>query len=143
MAPSPLDIVVVYNTTNKYGLAKDAENLAQGFAKVWSGLNQPIHKVRVMDPREPPIKCDICIHLEVPYGVWFPWARCNVLMVNPEWYYESWSCYKENFDYYIFKTPASLRKFVDAGMTREENSLLLHVGVIIIYQRVFSKKYKS
>ncbi len=127
MAPTPLDIVVVYNTTNKYGLAKDAENLAQGFAKVWSGLNQPIHKVRVMDPREPPIKCDICIHLEVPYGVWFSWARCNVLMVNPEWYYESWNCYKDNFDYYIFKTPASLRKFVDAGITREENSLLLHM----------------
>lgn len=127
MAPTPLDIVVVYNTTNTYGLAKDAENLAQGFAKVWSGLNQPIHKVRIMDPREPPIKCDICIHLEVPYAVWFPWARCNVLMVNPEWYYENWNCYKDNFDYYIFKTPATLRKFVDAGMSREENSLLLHM----------------
>ena len=48
MAPTPLDIVVVYNTTNTYGLAKDAENLAQGFAKVWSGLNQPIHKVPLM-----------------------------------------------------------------------------------------------
>lgn len=127
MAPAPLDIVVVYNTTNQYGLAKDAENIAQGFAKIWQRVNQPIHKVRVMDPREPPIKCDVCIHLEVPYAAWFPWARCNVLLVNPEWYYDAWNCYKDNFDFYLFKTPETCRTFVDAGICREENALVLHM----------------
>ncbi len=108
MPGSILQAVIVYNKSNVFGLQKDAEILAESLPAAGRRAGQMIGKVRLMDCREPPVACDICIHLEVPYAVWFPWARINVMMVNREWWLEDkWSGYWDKFDLAVFRDEAS------------------------------------
>lgn len=100
----PLEVALVYNKANTFGLAKDANLLASTLPVVARSLGLQMAKVRLMDPREPPVRVDICIHLEMPYGVWFPWARVNCMMVNQEWWEESWSSVCGQIDYFIYKS---------------------------------------
>lgn len=104
--PGVLSVVVVYNKSNQFGLAKDAQLLAE--ALPIAGRNtggQRVSVVKLMDAREAPVNCDICIHLEVPYAVWFPWAKTNAILVNGEWWKEAWNGYKDSFDVAIFRDP--------------------------------------
>ncbi len=121
----PLEITVVYNKSNQFGLAKDAELLSSAFAKLWSEENRQIQKVRTMDMREYPMKSDVCIHLEVPVASWFGWAKTHVMVVNPEWWMKDWNCYKGDIDLWVFKTAAAKRRFVVKGICTEENSIVL------------------
>jgi len=98
-----LSVVIVYNKTNTFGLEKDAQLLKES-------LTQLKCIVRIMDPRESPIVCDLCIHLEVPYAVWFPWARVNAILVNGEWWQEEWNGYKDSFDLALFRDPETQRQ---------------------------------
>jgi len=101
-----LSVVIVYNKTNTFGLEKDAELLKEGL----------IHAkcvVKIMDPRESPIVCDLCIHLENPYAVWFPWARTNAILVNGEWWQEGWNGYKDSFDFALFRDPETQKQLGD------------------------------
>ena len=106
--PGILQAVIVYNKSNVFGLQKDAEILAESLPAAGRRVGKMIGKVKVMDCREPPTPCDICIHLEVPYAVWFPWAHCNVMVVNREWWLEEkWSGYWDKFDVAVFRDEVS------------------------------------
>ncbi len=118
----PLSICVVYNKHNIFGLAKDAELLAAQLpvaARKMGGRR--VGPVKLMDSREPPVVCDIAIHLEVPYAVWFPWARSNVMLVNHEWWnQEAWGEYLDSFDVAVYRDAKSLATARDAKQQARE-----------------------
>jgi len=107
MPGQPIQIVVVYNKSNTFDLAKDAKLLSEALPQVCKtlGLTGVSGKsVKLVDAREPPVPCTICIHLEEPYAAWFSWATTNVMMVNSEWWLESkWSAYWEHFTVACFR----------------------------------------
>jgi hypothetical protein len=102
--PGVLQVVVVYNKQNVFGQERDAKLLAEALPIAARAINQRIGAVKLLDAREPPVACDICIHLEIPYAVWFPWARSNVILINSEWWNaEKWTPYMDSFDVAIFR----------------------------------------
>jgi hypothetical protein len=42
--------------------------------------------VTFLNPSRPPQRVDLQIHIETPCRAAMPWARCNVVLVNPEWW---------------------------------------------------------
>jgi hypothetical protein len=99
--------VFIYNKANTYGLAQDVQ-LLQEAIKGLAG------KVRLADPLEPPILCDLAVHFEVPIYGWMPWARRNVFVVNPEWWEPAWNSYLSKADALIFKCGADRETFFAA-----------------------------
>lgn len=112
-----LQVVIVYNKSNHFGLQNDAELLAEALpfaSRSVPGIH--IGKVKCVDAREPPTPCDICIHLEVPYAVWFPWAKMNVMMVNHEWWQvDKWREYWSSFDIALFRDEEAKQKVCSNG----------------------------
>ena len=97
-----LDIAIVYNRSN--GLVKDAKLLDSALKEAARVAGEPMGKVRHLDPREVPVMCDVIIHLEIPYYGWMPYARYNIMMVNPEWWVpEAFDSYLKAFDMILFK----------------------------------------
>jgi len=95
---------VLYKKTSEFGLLRDVE------------LIESVLQVRRADFLEPPVPTDLAIHLEIPAYVWMPWARKNVLMVNPEWWVrdgDAWASYLPRFDAILFKCRADLARFVE------------------------------
>jgi hypothetical protein len=121
-----LDVVFVYNKTNEFGIQKDAKILELAIRDSSNAKGFKINSVRHSDHREPQVPCDICIHLEVPYASWFPWARFHVAVVNPEWWVSSWNGYKSQIHSWIFKTDGAQTRFIDAGLCTNENSSVIH-----------------
>jgi hypothetical protein len=105
-------ITILYNRTNTFGLAKDVEGIQ-------TALQGSAVKIRLADPLEPPHKCDLAIHLEIPVYGWMPWAARNILMVNPEWFQEAWVPYMSRFDTVIYKDPISAAEAVTKGYVKE------------------------
>lgn len=95
---SQLNIVFVYNKSNPYGIAVDVKLLESVFRKTTA-------LVHTADILEPPIPCDLCIHFEIPSSTWMPWAKYNILMVNPEWYVPAWNSLKQHMDEVWTKMP--------------------------------------
>lgn len=78
-----LEVSVIFNKSNTFGLLHDAELLKKSL----SGYAV----VNFVDPLEVPRISDMNIHLEVPYYVHVPWSTYNVFIMNPEWYHkEQW-----------------------------------------------------
>jgi len=100
----PTQTVFLYNKANTYGLAQDVRLLEQAI-KSFTG------KVRMADPLEPPVLCDLAVHFEVPYYGWMPWARRNIFVVNPEWWEAAWNSYLSKADALIFKCEADGETF--------------------------------
>ena len=125
--PEPLTVCIVYNKSNLFGLAKDAELLAAQLPVAARKLGgRRVSPVKIMDSREPPCVCDITIHLEVPYAVWFPWARSNVMLVNSEWWnQEAWGSYLDSFDVAVYRDSKSLADAKAAGQQARELLQLL------------------
>jgi hypothetical protein len=114
--PGVLQTTIVYTQTNVFGLSKDAELLSEAIPIAARAVGERAGPVKVVDCRQPPSPCDICIHLEIPYAVWFPWARVNVVLVNGEWWLEkSWSDYWPKIDIAIFRDQVSLDRCIAAG----------------------------
>ena len=105
-------VTILYNRTNTFGLAKDVEGIQ-------AALQGSAVKIRLADPLEPPHKCDLAIHLEIPVYGWMPWAARNILMVNPEWFQESWAPYMPRFEAVIYKDPISAAEAVAKGYVKE------------------------
>lgn len=101
-----IDVVLLYNKSNTFGLAKDVEQFKSVIAAAGMG-----YKVTVRDPLEPPITCDLAIHIEVPVFSAMPWAAVNCLFVNPEWYSEEWDSYQNRIDYYFVRDSDSQKRF--------------------------------
>jgi hypothetical protein len=124
--PEALSICIVYNKSNTFGLAKDAELLAAQLPVAARKVGgRRVSPVKLMDSREPPVVCDIAIHLEVPYAVWFPWARSNVMLVNSEWWnQEAWGAYLDSFDIAVYRDSKSL---TDAKAANQQARELLQL----------------
>jgi hypothetical protein len=91
-----LEVSVIFNKTNTFGLYNDAlliQKTLAGYAIV-----------RFADPLEPPVACDINIHLEVPIYSYVPWGTHNIFIANPEYYVsEAYDPYIKHFDKVITK----------------------------------------
>lgn len=113
-------VTILYNRTNTFGLAKDVEGIQQALG---ASVN-----IRLADPLEPPSKCDLAIHLEIPVYGWMPWAARNVLMVNPEWFQDAWVPYMGRFDSVIYKDPLSAAEALDKGYVKESQVRIVPWG---------------
>ena len=102
-----MEVAILYNKSNTFGLAQDAEVIQWALQQTQKGL-----RVRTADPLEPPVPLSVAIHLEVPYYGWMPWASTNFLLLNPEWYEsEAWESYLKHLDGVLFRDIASKQRF--------------------------------
>jgi len=70
------------------------------------------------DPLEYPKPVDIAIHLEVPAYVWMPYAKKNILVVNPEWFnLDAWKSYLSRFDLIVTKDEVAAKMFETRTLT--------------------------
>lgn len=96
-----LEVSIIFNKSNTFGLYHDAELLKKSL----SGYAV----VNFVDPLEVPRISDMNIHLEVPYYVHVPWSTYNVFIMNPEWYCkEQWDPYMKHFDLVLTKEELSV-----------------------------------
>lgn len=103
-----MSVVILYNKSSNFGLSKDAGLLATVSRAVGTGLGVPVGTIKTMDPMEPPVACDVAIHLEIPIMSYVPWARHNILMVNPEWFITgAWTPYLSSFDLLVVRCEAA------------------------------------
>lgn len=103
-----MEVAVIYNKSNTFGLAQDADVIQWLFQNAGKGTV----RFRTVDPLEPPVPVSVAIHLEVPYYGWMPWATTNYLLLNPEWYeVEAWESYLKHFDGVIFRDQAAKQRF--------------------------------
>ena len=103
-----MEIALLVDKTNTFGLRQDVNIIREGLKAADSGSV----RIREADPLEPPVPCDVAIHVEVPAYGWMPWCLTNFLLLNPEWYYqEEWASYLKHFDGVIFRDEASEARF--------------------------------
>lgn len=103
-----MEVALLYNKSNTFGLAQDVEVLQQ----VMKDVDRGGFRFRTCDPLEPPVPLHVAIHLEVPYYAWMPWASTNYLLLNPEWYErEAWEPYLKHFDGILFRDTKSQQRF--------------------------------
>jgi len=119
-----LDVAIVYNRS--VGLEKDAKLLEDALSVAAKAQGQSVGKIKHLDPREVPVMCDIVIHLEVPYSVWFQYARYNILVVNPEWWVsEAYDAYLYEVDLVLFKNEHVRDTFkIVCGLSDEKVALV-------------------
>lgn len=84
-----------------WGLGQDSKIVEQVLREMHAGGHARIDSIDHIDPvsfvgsPRKPRGVDIQIHLEVPCRAAFPWARYNIVVVNPEWWPQSawnWVC---------------------------------------------------
>jgi hypothetical protein len=103
-----MEVGILYNKSNTFGLAQDVEVIQWALKEVDRGNV----RIRAVDPLEPPVPLDVALHLEVPYYGWMPWASTNYLLLNPEWYeVEAWESYLQHFDGVLFRDRESKLRF--------------------------------
>lgn len=102
-----MEITLIYNKSNTWGIQQDVELLVQTLQSAAG------KKIRHADPLEPPVKCDLAIHLEVPAYVWMPYAAANIVVVNPEWWETAWNGYLPRIDMLLFKSESARQLFIE------------------------------
>lgn len=103
--------VFLYNKSNPFGIAEDVKLFEVLLRDAFKALKLSFTKPRFSDYLEPPVLCDIAFHFEIPVYGYYPWARKNVLIVNPEWFLDSWNSYLTHTDFLIFKCHADKERF--------------------------------
>lgn len=116
--PGALQVVIVYKKDTSLGLTKDANTLAKMLPIAGRSVGCPVAPVKLLDVREPPNVCDLCIHLETPQPVWFSWARANVVVGYSTWRIEEWKGYWDQIDVALFRDSASLARATASGGPR-------------------------
>lgn len=107
-----MEVAIVYNKSNQFGLKQDVEMIREGLRSSTSGTIH-IHEV---DPLEPPKNVHIAFHLEVPTYGWMPYASVNLLLCNNEWYEaDAWNPYLKHFDGVFFRCEADQKRFLEQG----------------------------
>jgi hypothetical protein len=105
-----MDVAILYNKANQFGLKQDVEMIRQGIRNAGLGTVQ----IREADPLEPPVNVHVAIHLEVPVYGWMPWASVNLLLCNAEWYEaEAWNPYLKHFDGVLFRCQEDRLRFLE------------------------------
>ena len=107
-----MDIIYVniILNNNQYGLTKDAQLLVKYLDNI---LNKKV-KIRVRPVSNYSYQTgyvDINIFLETLNPVLFHYAKINILIPNPEWFYQDWVPYLENIDSVWAKTKYSYDLF--------------------------------
>ena len=103
--------VFLYNKSNPFGIAEDVKLFEIILRDAYKALNLSYTKPRLSDYLEPPVLCDVAFHFEIPVYSYYPWARKNVLIVNPEWFEQGWNSYLTHTDALIFKCDADKQRF--------------------------------
>ena len=98
-----VQVVLVYNKANPFGIKRDAELIESMLVQYNRSVAITFAKVKHADLLEPPMPCDLCIHLEIPCAVWMPFAHKNILMVNSEWWVPAWNSLLPKFDQVLTK----------------------------------------
>ena len=96
---------IIYNKTNTYGLHDDVLVIERLLRTLKMG------KPKLVDMREPCTMCDLQIHLEIPVFGAIPWARRNIILVNPEQWSYAYDTYVHAFDVLLFRYPVSAEHF--------------------------------
>ena len=105
-----MEVAIVYNKSNQFGLRQDVEMIREGLRKAAAGSMY----IREVDPLEPPVNVHLAIHLEVPIYGWMPWASVNLLLCNNEWYESnSWNPYLKHFDGILFRCEEDKLRFYE------------------------------
>ena len=127
MSPKVLEIGLLWNRSNEFGLMNDSQLLEKTLQVVGRRAGHAgVAKIRHIDPREAPVMCDILIHLEIPYYAWLPYARYNVMVVNPEWWIsDAFDPYAKQFDLCIFKNDTVRDTFKVVLGLKDENTMVL------------------
>jgi len=100
-----LSVNIIYNKANAYGLNDDIEVIQRIFKEF------QVIKPKLFDMREPFVHADVNIHLEIPVFSAIPWARKNIMLVNPEQWAFAYDAYVHAFDAFLFRDPDSAEKF--------------------------------
>ena len=136
-AARPLRVVILTRSARDgespaWGLGVDARIIEQTLREMHAGAHVRIESIDHMDPTSfvggprKPRHVDVQIHLEVPCRAAWPWARANIVVVNPEWWPSTaWDWViapvaRGGADMFIFKShhARSLFPEVDSGRTR-------------------------
>lgn len=112
--PGALSTVLIVDKSNEAAV-EDAtllHNTLPALSRKQNGVR--LGSFRVADCREPPVVCDLAIHLGIPHAVWFPWARLNVFVVAKDVYEANtkWHSYEDQFDLIVDKAELNEKLFV-------------------------------
>lgn len=111
-SPPALSVNIIYDKNCIQGVKQDAAFIEYASRELNHVLKHRIGSVRTMDPREPPVQADVNIHIEVPALANLPWARVNILIVNPSvGDIELYKSVYDVFDYFIVRTEKLLEIF--------------------------------
>jgi hypothetical protein len=122
--PGALQVVIVSQKDND-ALVNTVKQLQTSLPVVGRETEHRIAPIKHLDPREPPVACDICIHLGEPYAVWFPWARTNVMIVNgTHWISEKWNGYWSSFDVAVFSSETARTSVLNGSQKPEVTAIL-------------------
>jgi hypothetical protein len=114
--------IVILSRTSQWGLDKDAKYVEQVLREAHATRALPIASIDHMDPMEfaNPKPVDIQIHLEIPCRLAWPWAKYNIVVVNPEWWpTTAWNWALAAADYVVFKSPHVAALFPDVPKERQ------------------------
>ena len=123
-----LQVVIVCDKSDTDGSFKEANELAKRLPSIGRDINRRISPVKILDGREPPIVCDVCIHLETPHSVWFAWARTNCIVVNMStWNHDAWKGYLDSFDVAVFYNHVSLQSFITQEGPQPRDTMVVNL----------------
>ena len=123
-----LSVVILYDKTLGAGKRRDAEVLEVFGRQVNNILKNKIGSVRIVDPREHPVHCDVQVHLEFPVLANLAWSRVNMLVVNPAKYTRDYyAAIHHHFDFIIFRSKATMTRFCESGAVPLEKAWYLPV----------------
>jgi hypothetical protein len=136
-AQRPLRVVILTRSARNaespaWGLGVDARVVEQVLREMHAGAHVRIESIDHMDPLSfvggprKPRHVDVQIHLEVPCRAAWPWARANLVVVNPEWWPRAaWDWVtapvaRGGADMFLFKSHHARALFpeVESGRTR-------------------------
>ncbi len=120
-----LRTTILYQKGNVHGLSDDVIVIQRLLAAL-STTGMPLPPPILADLREPLSLSDIQIHLEIPvYGA-IPWGHVNILLVNPEQWYDAYDAYVHAFDAVFFREAQTTERFRKAFAAKEIRSDHVH-----------------
>jgi hypothetical protein len=108
-----LDTCIIYNKANYFGIKEDVAVIESALKSVNTVLKGwTVSKLKHVDSKQPPTQCDIQIHMEMPVYANIPWAKVNILMVNPDHYVpDAYDAYLPRFSAVICKDSVTYERF--------------------------------